>query len=97
MRKVIKLFFIILSIDILMMVLFVILHMTDGSLTILTYIQEKLLKYICGFPLVLINNEYPFFLSSVSLPRYMFPIVVANIIFQIIMIKIISKLNKKLR
>ncbi len=71
--------------------------MTDGSLTILAYIQEKLLKYICGFPLVLINNEYPFFLSSVSLPRYMFPIVVANIIFQIIMIKIISKLNKKLR
>jgi len=71
--------------------------MTDEALTAMAVVQTILFKYICGFPLVLINDEYPFFLSSKCFPNYMLFLIVVNIIFQIIMIKLISKLIKKLR
>lgn len=78
-----------------MMALFVALHMTDESLSTLADIQVVILRYICGFPLVMVNTEYPFFLSATSFPKHMIPMVVVNIAIQAILIEIYFRIKRK--
>ena len=76
MRRIIISFFVILLIDFFMIILFIALHMTDEPLPMVVNLQFGILKYICGFPLVIINTEYPFFLSlnsaALFLARYFY-------------------------
>lgn len=94
MRRIIMSFFVILLIDFFMIILFIALHMTDEPLPIVANLQFGVLKYICGFPLVIINTEYPFFLSESTFPKQIIPMVIMNIILQVILIEIYFRIKK---
>ena len=67
--------------------------MNDGPRPNCTNVIYFIIKYICGFPLVMINNQYPFFLDSgraISSNRIIL-LWGANILCQIIIIYIIKK------
>ena len=53
------------------------------------------IKYILGFPLVLINDNYPFFLDSKKMPNEMIPLVLLNNLIQAIIIVAIRSFFRK--
>lgn len=72
-----------------LMILFV---MSDESTSDLGKSLYFMLKYIMGFPLVLINKELPFFLESKQAPLLMIPLVLVNNLIQAIIILSIHSL-----
>ena len=76
-----------------MIILFIALHMTDEPLPMVANLQFGILKYICGFPLVIINTEYPFFLSESTFPKQIIPMVIMNIVLQVLLLEIYFRIS----
>lgn len=95
---VIKLFKVILVLIALETVLFVAMIffvMTDEPSNSIGRILYLSLKYILGFPLVLINENYPFFLDARKIPNEMIPLVLLNNLLQAGMIILVKSFFKK--
>ena len=72
----------------------IVFAMNDGPRPKFTDVIAFFIKYICGFPSVLINNQYPFFLDSgknVSLNKILLMWGV-NLLCQTLFIFIIKKM-----
>ncbi len=78
----IKIFFAITGIEILIFILMVFFVMTDEPIGLVGQFMGTIVKYVLGFPLVLINSDYPFFIDSNKPPNYMVPLVGLNLLLQ---------------
>ncbi len=76
---------------------FLFLHMTDEALSKFAVLQGYVFKYICGFPMVLLNGDYPYFLNSSHMPGYGWLLIFANTILQTIAAILIIRLIHRLR
>lgn len=66
--------------------------MTDEPVGFIGSTSYKFLKYILGFPLVLIDNDYPFFLDKSKPPTLlMIFLIIVNISIQSFLIVMLKK------
>lgn len=56
--------------------------MTDERIGFIGKSLGLIVKYVLGFPLVLINQEYPFFLDRGNPPNYFILLVFLNLLIQ---------------
>ena len=91
----IKTFFVITGIEIVFFILMIFFVMTDESIGLTGKSLGIFVKYILGFPLVLLNSEYPFFINSSKPPNYMIPLIILNLIIQTGIVLFIKNLMKK--
>jgi hypothetical protein len=68
--------------------------MTDEKPPIISRVFYWTLKYLLGFPMVLFNNQYPFFLDSSRMPTMAIFLVIFN---NIILAFLIWSIRKVLR
>lgn len=68
--------------------------MTDEPVGLIGKTIGWIFKYIAGFPMVLVNSEYPFFINSSSPPNYMIPLIIINLLIQGAIIFYIRRLIK---
>lgn len=66
--------------------------MTDESIGVIGKSLSFIVKYIMGFPLVLINNNYPFFLDCNKPPSYMIFLIIGNLIVHAGIVLLVKKL-----
>lgn len=92
MKLFIKIFFIICLFNAVMFACFLFLHITDEALSTIAVQQGYTFKYFCGFPLVLFNGDYPYFLNSSHMPDYGWLMILGNTILQTIAVMIIIRL-----
>ena len=90
----IKIGMIIFAVDIIVFVLMVVLSMSDSRSPEIANVLFFILKNILSFPLLLLNNNLPFYLECRELPQYIFISVPINIILQSIFCFLIIKLFK---
>jgi|SRR5215213_4399109 len=77
-KNVSKIFGILLACDIALFIGMVLTAMTDEKPPAIGQAFYWTLKYIFGFPLVFLNNEYPFFLDSGHIPKTAIVLVILN-------------------
>lgn len=82
------------SIELIIFILMIFFLMTDQAVGIVGKSLGAIVKYVLGFPLVLFNREYPFFLNNPNPPNYMFPLMFVNLLIQTGIIFFIRKLIK---
>lgn len=82
------------GIELVLFVLMIFFSMTDESLGFFGRLFGWIFKYVIGFPLVLFNKDFPFFLESTNPPNYMILMVILNLLIQITLIVFIRKLLK---
>ena len=90
----IKTFFILVGIEVLLFFLMIFFVMTDESVGAIGKSLGYIVKYILGFPLVLLNKEYPFFINYNKPPNYMIPLIILNLLIQTGIVVFIRKLIK---
>tara|TARA_B100001939_G_scaffold135221_1_gene117402 strand:- start:355 stop:654 length:300 start_codon:yes stop_codon:yes gene_type:complete len=90
----IKSFFVIAGIEVVFLLLMIFFVMTDEPIGMIGKSLGIIVKYVLGFPLVLLNGEYPFFINSSKPPNYMIPLVVLNLIIQTGIVMLIRRLIK---
>lgn len=66
--------------------------MTDSAIPAFGRIMHFVLKYICGFPLVLLGSDFPFFLESRTFMWISIPLTLVNAILQVC---IVLKLRRR--
>ncbi len=86
---------ILIGIEVFVFVLMIIFLMSDEPTNPIGRFLYLSLKYVLGFPLVLINEEYPFFLSSKNMPGQMIPLVLFNNLIQAVLIFGVRNMFKK--
>jgi len=86
---------ILIAIEIVLFFAMIITSMTDEKPPIIAGVFYWILKYILGFPLVLINKDYPFFLDHKNMPGVAIPLIIANNIILAFIILRIKKLFKQ--
>jgi hypothetical protein len=91
-KTLIKIFFIIVIVELCLFFIMLGFIMTDESINSTGRFVYSLFKYCGGFPLVLINNEYPFFLESKEAPNYFILLIFFNILIQSLIVYILRKL-----
>lgn len=91
----IKTFFVITGIEIIFFILMIFFVMTDLPIGVIGKSLGVFVKYVLGFPLVLLNSEYPFFINSSKPPNYMILLIILNLIIQTGIILFIKNLMKK--
>lgn len=74
------------------MVLFL---MTDENVSVVGKALTYLVQYVFGFPLVLLNSDYPFFLNSNTPPRLFLLLIATNLIIQTFLVLGIKRLKRK--
>lgn len=90
----IKIFFIIVIIEILLFILMIFFIMTDESIGIIGKLLVKFVKYVLGFPLILFNNDYPFFMDRNTPPNYMILLIILNLVIQTSIVFLIKNFIK---
>ena len=73
-----KIFLVLIVVDVLFFVGMIVTSMTDEPPPSISNFFYWTLKYILGFPLVIIKKEYPFFLDSKHMPVIAFLLIVLN-------------------
>lgn len=91
----IKTFFVITGIEIIFFILMIFFVMTDEPIGVIGKSLGVFVKYVLGFPLVLLNSEYPFFINSSKPPNYMILLIILNLIIQTGIVLFIKNLMKK--
>ena len=74
------------------MVLFL---MADENVSAVGKSLTYLVQYVFGFPLVLLNSDYPFFLNSNNPPKVFLLLIALNLIIQTFMVLGIKRLIRK--
>lgn len=93
-KSIIKLVVILSGIDLILFVAMIIMSMTDETPSLFGQLIHWLLKYIAGFPIVFVNNHYPFFLEEPHIPIYAIVLVLTNNIVLSVLVKAIKMLFK---
>lgn len=70
--------------------------MTDQSVPLFGRSMHFVLKYVCGFPLVLLNSELPFFLESRVFMWSSIPLTVINAVMQVWLVRKLRDLLRPL-
>lgn len=91
----IKIFFAIAVAEFLFFILMISFIMSDEPIGLIGKSLVIVVKYILGFPLVLLNNEYPFFLDRNKIPNDMILLVLLNLIIQTGIVFFIKYLIKR--
>jgi hypothetical protein len=73
-----KIFLVLFVVDVLFFVGMIVTSMTDEPPPSISKFFYWTLKYILGFPLVIIKGEYPFFLDSKHMPVIAFFLIALN-------------------
>ena len=84
--RVVKWMFVVIGIEFLLFLLMIFFVMTDESISTACDWIHNLFKYVAGFPLVLINEDYPFFLEYNKMPISMIPLTLLNVLIQVSML-----------
>lgn len=63
----------------------VITSMTDDKISALTHSAYWVLKYVLGFPMVLVKSDFPFFLDSIHLPIHPILIILSILLNNLIL------------
>jgi len=88
-KEVGKIVGILMAIEIALFFAMVITSMTDEKPPFIAGVFYWILKYILGFPLVLIDNNYPFFLAHKNMPVVAVPLIILNnIILALVILKV---------
>lgn len=93
--KLFKILLILIGIEVLLFVVMIFFLMSDEPTNSVGRTLYLGLKYVLGFPLVLINENYPFFLDSKKMPNEMIPLVLLNNFIQAGIIVWVKSLLKK--
>ena len=94
--RIIKTLFLLIGIQLLVFVVMIVFVMSDEPANPIGSSLHYILKYILGFPLVIINDSYPFFLNSQEMPKMMIPLILINDLIQVgIILGIINLFRKK--
>lgn len=73
-----KIFIFLIVLELLLFVGMILTSMTDQTPPSISSFFYWTLKYIFGFPLVLVKNEYPFFLDSKHVPAIGWVLILVN-------------------
>ncbi len=90
----IKTALILIGVEGLLFIIMIMFVMTDESVGIAEKSLGVIVKYILGFPLILLDKEYPFFLNHSKPPNYMIPLILTNILIQTGVIILIKRIIK---
>ncbi len=71
--------------------------MTDEPINQFGRIIFFIIRNILGFPLVLFNSDFPFFLNSQELPNNFIPLITLNLIFHTFLIRLLIVGFKNIR
>ena len=71
--------------------------MTDEKPVLIARFFYVILKYVFGFPVSLINNEYPFFFDSIKMPTYGFLLIILNNLLIPVIILAVSRISRKVK
>lgn len=97
MKSIIKLVLLVSILEIVFFLLMVFTSMTDEKPAAIGRVFYILLKYVFGYPIALINNEYPFFLDSSKMPTFGFLLIILNNIIIVIIIKAVFHVIRKMK
>lgn len=81
-RSFIRTFFVLAGIEAAIFITMIFFVMSDEPIGMIGTSLGYIVKNILGFPLVLINSEYPFFMNSSQPANYMIPLIILNLIIQ---------------
>ena len=84
-------------IEIFLFLLLIFTSMTDEKPVLIARFFYFLLKYVFGFPISLLNNEYPFFLDSNKMPTYGFLLIILNNLLIAVIILAVSRISRKVK
>ncbi len=73
-----RIFFLLGFIELILFILMIFFAMTDEPVSAVGNLSFFSLKYVLGFPMVLINESYPFFLHSQNAPSERLPLILVN-------------------
>jgi len=90
----IKIFFAIAAIEFLFFIMMIFFVMTDQPIGTVGSSLGVVIKYVLGFPLVLINDEYPFFINTNKPSFYMMQLVILNLFIQTGLICLFERMLK---
>lgn len=77
-KYVIKTVGILIGIEVILFFGMIVTSMTDEKPPVVSRFFYLTLKYVFGFPLVLINRNYPFFLDSKNMPAIAIVLIIIN-------------------
>lgn len=90
----IKVGLILVSLEMALFLVMIFFLMADEPVGIIGKSICAAVKYVLGFPLVLINDDYPFFLNSSKPPAIMFPLLILNLIMQTSAVLLLKRVFK---
>ena len=94
-KSISKIFGVLVALDIIMFFGMIVTAMTDERPPAIGRVFHLILKYILGFPLVIINNHYPFLLDDKQMPSIgILLIILNNIILSFIIWGIIKAFKR---
>lgn len=91
-NKIAKIALILAGIEILSFFLMIFFLMTDETVGAIGKTLVFIVKFVFGFPMVLVDSNLPFFLESKEFPTYMIPLAIINLIIQATLVTVIKKL-----
>lgn len=93
----IKSFFSLVIIEAMIFIFMIFFSVTDESSHQTSDFLYKFFNNICGFPIILLNKNFPFFLNSSSFPNYGLILILINILLQSLIITILYKFILKFK
>lgn len=92
-KYVLKTVAILIGVEAILFCAMIITSMTDEKPPFISRVFYWLLKYVFGFPLVLINRDYPFFLDSKHIPGVaIFLIIINNLLLAFAIFWVVKKI-----
>lgn len=85
---------ILLGIEFVCFILMIFFSMTDESIGFWGRLFGWIFKYIIGFPMVIFNKDFPFFIDTPNPPNYMILMIILNLLIQITIVFFVRKLLK---
>lgn len=97
MKLYIKIFVYIVIINFILFILLIFFSMSDEGGNLVATLCYKILRYICSFPLIMFNRDWPYYLDDKSLPNDFAFLVIFNIMLQEICIILFLYMINKIR
>ena len=96
-KSLVKIVLLLSVIEIFLFLLLIFTSMTDEKPVLIARFFYVILKYVFGFPVSLINNEYPFFFDSIKMPTYGFLLIILNNLLIPVIILAVSRISRKVK
>lgn len=95
-RNFIKLYFVITGIEFVFFILMLCFVMTDESIGKIGKVLVLFVRYVLDFPLVLLNDEYPYFFNNNEPLSHMMLLIILNLTIHTDIILFIKTLMRKI-